>query len=618
MDQDKIPTIIVGYRDQADEARRNRMNQNRVNMDVFHMRQDWSAKKPGQSTEFVPKQATATEQFVSFLKQGLVDNGDWFSITRDGDNLSVVIQPKDAEKILGRQLKKSKFYTILEDALKIGALQALMIVKIHGKWVKKYSFKVEKETKEDGTIKDRLIRNEKPVWQLQIDLIRNENFYQDPTGDGLYQIENIDIDKHTLLQMAEDNPDIYNVEAVRNLQESEDFDDEALKARETDQNVTTSVAGRKRIKVTEFWGTLLDDEGKVVMENCVCAIADDKTVIMEPRENDFWHGESPYVVAPIMRVPFSVMHKALMDAPTYHNKSLNEIWNLMLDASLMSVFGIKQIRDEWLDDPAQIDKGIPPGTTLRVSSAMPVGAKALERVDTGALSSEALQMYQLNEKEGNNAAFTSQYAQGSLPDRQVKATEIVASSQSTAGVFKGIVQSIEEEFLQPILQKAWLVCAQMMNDMDESEMKSLLGSEQAQRIAAMSPEERFAETAEGQSFKVFGMSMTLNRLNDFRKLTTLLQTIGGSDFLMQAFAQKFDMSKFLDEIVTSLNVDTDKIKNSGQAVQPPTEGGGVDMSKTPSAANLSATQEGGPAPQMSQILSGMTTPQGNEGGGGGG
>ena len=80
---DPVVQVVTSYRQQADQAKRNRMDQNRENLDCYHMRQDWSHKIAGQSKEFLAKQAIAVEQFASFLQQGLIDKGNWFSVEPD-------------------------------------------------------------------------------------------------------------------------------------------------------------------------------------------------------------------------------------------------------------------------------------------------------------------------------------------------------------------------------------------------------------------------------------------------------------------------------------------------------------------------------------------------------
>jgi len=629
MDRDlkaRLPRLTTQFRDYAKNAKQKRMDINKFNMDMFNMRQDFSNKKPGQSTEFIPKIGNAVNKFVNFFKQGLVDNTSWFSIELEPGVTPGLITPDIAEKILGDQLKKAKFTTHLEDALQTGALQSLMISKVHGEMVDKSTFRTEDvEPEEEDSFeverKVKLIKETKKVWQLRLDNVRPENYYPDPTGDNLFKIEETFLDHYSLVETAKANKDVFNYSAVKDLRQSSDanFQDSKL-SRETDQNMMQEPKWRKRIRITEFWGTLLNDDGELQMENCMYAIADDKTIIIDPRPNEYWHGEDPYVVSPILRISQSVWHTAIMDTPARLNAAQNELFNLMLDGGIMSVWGINQINPEKLADPTQIDDGIPAGTTLVGNSQLLPGEKIFERVSTGQIPSDANNMYNLTEKELNASSFENSYSMGTVADRQVKATEIVAANQAQSGVFAGLVKAIEENFVNEILRKSWLTCCQMMNDMDEDRLNSLIGEDAAQAILALSPEERFAQTVSGFKFRTYGMSETLNKMSEFRKMEALLRTIAASPDLLMKFNQTFDMGKTLEEMMRSLDIDVSKIKITNEAGQPTQaapelplsaqEGAGGDMMSQIAQGMAGSSGQGAP---MEQILSGgMTTPMGTE------
>ena len=226
----------------------------------------------------------------------------------------------------------------------------------------------------------------------------------------------------------------------------------------------------------------------------------------------------------------------------------------------MEVHGIKQIHSSWLEDQSYVSEGISPGVTLPVNSQCPPGGKVLERVDTSALTPEAMNMYHLIDSEFQSSMLTNDTSQGNLPQRAVKATEVVASNQALTGIMNGIVKDIENECMAPLLEKCWLTIAQHMGKMDPQEIESIIGKERGQAVASLSPEEVFAGTAEKHAYQVFGLSMTLNKIQDFRKYQAMLQSIGGSPQLMQEFTREFSMSKLLGEILKSLDVDLAKIE----------------------------------------------------------
>jgi hypothetical protein len=566
---DPVAQCILNCKDEAENARRNRYLQNRENYEVYHLRQDWSHKKRGQSKEFLAKQSIAVEQLCASLQQGLMDLGDWFRIDLQPglDPTQVKISPKTIEKLLLRQLEKNKFPNFFNDTLKFGALGSLMVVKVGGKYVKRSTFEARENFNEIGSKKSNLIRKEKEVWQLDLNLIRQEDYYPDPTADGLYEIQSIEMDWFELKALAERYPNDFNMEAVDNIAFSVDDLQKAKKSRETGQNITMSQF-RKRVTILEYWGTIIEQNtGKVLHENVVTAIDLQGNVIRPPKKNPYWHNSSPFITSPIIRVPLSVWHKALMDAPTRHNIAMNELYNLQVDAAMMEVHGIKQIRTNWLENSNQVSEGIAPGTTLQVNSTCPPGAKVLERVDTSAMTPQSMNMLELIDREFQQSAMTNDTRLGAVPQRAVKATEVVASNQALTGIMNGIVKVIEEELVSPILDKSWLTMAQHMNDLDTDEVKALVGEDQGRLVSSMAPEEIFATTALGHIYKVFGLSATLNKIQDFRKIQALLQSIGASPQMMQEFTRKYSMTKLLGEILKSLDIDDEKLIASPEEQQ---------------------------------------------------
>lgn len=554
-----IINTVDNYRREAENARRDRINLNEKNFDFYHMKQDWSHKEEGQSREFLSKQAMSVEQISSFMQQGLVDLADWFMVEKR-PGVDSKFGEDEIRKILKDYLERSDFYTFVGDAVKSGLLGSLMIAKVGGKMVDTPKFRAV-DDESTGSLKKSLIKIEDKRWELEISLVRQEDYYPDPTGNGLYEMQDIWMDLWQVKRLSEGPNAIFDKKVVAMVESSteEDFDEQHKKVREQGQNVSPQHT-RKRVKITEVWGNIIDDKtGELLYENVVLAIANDKHLIRKPTPNPFWHGKSPFVVSPIVRVPNSVWHKSLMDGPTHMNKALNELYNLILDGGMMAVHGIKQIRKDWLDDETQVENGIAPGTTLEVTNAMPVGAKVLERVDTSTVPTDGINVFQLTNTEFNQAALTNDLRLGQLPGRAVKATEVVEASQNITSVFTAVAKNIEFKFITEILMKSWMTIAQNADKLDSDNVISMLGLQRVSELSQISPEERFADTVNGFKFKVSGISQILDRTRDFRKLTSFLQTIFSNEILAEEYVKNFEVTALMQEIMRSLGISPDKV-----------------------------------------------------------
>lgn len=575
LDNGTLLTISTNYITESKEAKRTRMEKNKFNFDMYNLNQDFSDKITGQSQEFLPKLSMAIEQNANFLQQGLVDLGDWFSVEpEDGfEEDAMKIRPSEIYKLLSNNLSLDGFVKKIGDAAKLGMLGSLLIAKVHGKMVPKYKYKVKKTLK-DAKFSQKILKTEDKAWQLAISLIRHEDFHPDPTGRNLYCAEDMYMDYHEVEAMAKGPNAIYDLEAVKGLrasQGSESMIEQAKKARETGQNVTTS-GFRNVVKLTEFWGNIINSEGELVAENVMWTIANDSVVIQEPIENPFWHGENPYVFAPLLSTPFAVWPKALADAPASLNQAINEFFNLMLDGGLMSVHGIKQIKEHYLEDPSQVEDGITAGDTLRVKANCPPGESVLSRVDTSSIPTDGFNMINMVNQEFYSGMITSDLRMGLTNMRAVKATEVVESSNANTSMLSGMVKQIEGDagsgFITRILIKSWQTIAQHTLDLDENKLKSWLSPKRAEVILGMSNEELFVETVQGCKFKVFGISALLNKQKEFTKIQAFLQTVAGSPVLMEEFLKKgYSFGELLTEIMRSLDINTAKLKDKGSIEQ---------------------------------------------------
>lgn len=604
-DEAYVRRFITQCRDEAKQAKESRMAQNKENFDTYHMRHDFSHKRPGQSKEVLSLQSMAVETTASFFQQALVDIGDWWRAEAQNTKFQELlkISPNTIHALTANQLEKAKFLSHVGLGVKSGMLGSLIITKVDGCMVPKPRFVYNKRKK-------KLEKIEEKVWQLDLRLVRQEDFFPDPTGAGLYEVEEYYQDYHKVLEQAEGDYAIYDRAAVTGLASSSSSERELDLSRETDQDVTTHDF-RKQIKITEFWGTMLDVDGKVLHENCVATMANDTVMIRNPEPNPLWHQSSPYVTGSLFEVAHAVWPKALMDAPTKHNIAATELYNLLVDGGMRAVNQVNMIRSDWLKNPNDISNGIAPGTTLDTNSQCPPGAKVMESVATGSLPPEGLQVYNIINQEFNRAALTSDLRQGVQPFRQQSATAVVEQSQTITSVFQGVAKLVESTWITKILQKSWQMTAQCLDLLDEEEIESLLGEADARKLLAMKPEEVFENTVNGIKFRVFGISETLSKQADVRKYMQLLQTIGASEVLIEEFTKRYDFGELLKELIRAMDINPYKIERPAaeqemmaqQAQQAPEQEGAGEaqpgaapdtMSQVPQAASLSDSLGGQP------------------------
>lgn len=584
-EKDESLTVIqqvLTARDQAWDAKYSRMVKNRRNMDAYLGKQDWSYKQDGQSTEFIPKTSVAVEAMGNFIKRGLLKFGPWYSAQTDrsldqlvtGQQLCAILNNFLQDLWDGNNTSK-KFEIVISDAIKMGLLNSVIILKIHGGMAPLRRFRfVPGQRLGDTQEEDTLEMEEDKQWKLRIDLIPPEDYYPDPSGNGLFEIHSVERDLHEVLDAAEEG--IYDPKVVKQLVDT-DYkmpEDEKKSEQDKNQDDFTQPSFRKRVVLDEYWGTLLKSDGTVAHRNVVCTVANKRFLIRPPEPNPFWHQESPFVAAPIVRIPGSVHHKALFDDAVGLNFALNELFNLILDGGMAAVWGTKQIRIEDMEDPGQVAGGLKQGTTIAVKQTLPHNAKVVEECSTGDVPQDAMAIYEAIDREFNTAVMTNELKLGSMPSKQVRATEIVEVSQSQAITLDGMIADVERTIIDPTLYKSWMCVLQNADDFNPQMMASVTDKVVANMIMRASPEERFALFGGRTQFRTFGLSATMAKALDFQKFMAMMQAVQMNPMLFRAFMMKFSPERALVTIMSKLNINPDDLQqspeeqaNAGQAMQ---------------------------------------------------
>ena len=579
LDEGDILACIREYKRVAQEARALRLRMNERNMDAFFSRQDWSHKEEGQSAEFWPKTAEAVKQFKMFVKKGLTDYGDWFSMdynygveNRSGftaDSLRRLLLAK-LETLNYSAAHRTNFATLIADGLHTGSLESLMIFKVYGEWVQMSTFVATRPVAPPPAMarmqaEDTLAQQTSWRWHLRMDLVPFPQYLADPQGDGLFEIHSVERDLADIQAMAEGPEPVYDPAVVEMITASCATSlDEQRPERMRGQQQTHELDRRKRCVVDEMWGTLLGRNGEVLARNIVCTIVNDQYIVRWPEPNPHWHGQSPFVIGAIDRVPFSTLHQALFDSAVSLNLTINELVSLIVDGGIAEVWGTRQLRRDWLERPEQVSGGVSQGDTLEIKSEVPIGGKVLETVATGTVPPSAMQLLQLLLSEFHTAAMTNDLRLGNVPHRPVLASVAMEAQQGQAGLVDGILRDIEDTCIEPLLRKAWLTILQHIEQLPAQEVIGAMGLRSAMALGRLSPAERFAMFAQSCTFTVHGLSASLARLREFQKLTGFFAMMKDNPFLAQVFLKRFSMDKLLSRVLKSLNIDPDALEVDDQ------------------------------------------------------
>lgn len=626
MTDDDIIEAIHQYKKEAEEARLTRDHLTERNFEAYLGQQDWSHKIEGQSTDFVPKVPVAIERLAAFVQKGLTSYGQWFQVTIKPDPrvTGSPITEQAVVNLLRHRLEDKEclpkgcldFPTSLSDALKVALLGSLVVLKVHGFHEVERVPVVEEQVQgfqmtEMGPqpVMGEILRmEERPVWKLAIELVRPKDYFPDPTGRGLYEIQVSEVDLFELYDLAQGPDAIYDLAEVEKLlADAHDAERAAEIEDETGQRTSTPPDFRKKVKLEEFWGTILDEDGMVAHRNVVCTLANDHYLVRKPTPNPNWHQESPFVTAPLLRVPFSVWHKAVYDHAVDLQLALNELFNLIQDGAMASVWGVREVRPSAIENWSQFADGVPQGATLLIREDHPHGSPVMATVTQGQVPGDALQTYQILSGEFDEASLVND----PVPPQRITATQAVKDESRSAVMFDRLISDLECQIVEPVLRKAWLTMLQNADNWSAEDVVGCMGSQAAELMASMSPARRYATLARGCTFDVDGLSSVIARNQDFQKFVAMLQVVNQNPLLLQAFMSQFSADKAVGQLLKILNINPEvlQLTEDEMAMAPQRMQQLAQFQALLNAAGASAgTGIGGPAQTISPMSEDQQVP----------
>jgi hypothetical protein len=113
-------------------------------------------------------------------------------------------------------------------------------------------------------------------------------------------------------------------------------------------------------------------------------------------------------------------------------------------------------------------------------------------VATGKVPPEAVTVFSITDRETAQAGFSNDVRLGNLPQRQVKATELVQAEQNSSVLLDAFAGDLEREAIAKVLRKGWLMILQFADDIPAADVVDAIGARAAFRLAQMSPAQRFS------------------------------------------------------------------------------------------------------------------------------
>lgn len=569
-DDDEILRALQGYKIEAEQARRSGMNPRdqkwEQNLNLYWNRYDFSRKAAWQAREVMPEVPSYVDRFAAAMKEALVGTPDGFFEVSD---------PYDQENDLGDAIKRMmsvwlstigrnqmgtplSFPAVFEEQMKLGALTAAAGVVT---W---------KEDVKGG--------------RVSFETVDPRFIWLDPTYRNLYRIRRTELDKHDLLYMAKattvSGKSVFDLDKIDQLITQINYDELRIKMQMSGigAQITSS---RQPIVMDEYIATVIGPGGKVLADNALIVVANDKFIIRGPEKNPFWHEKDWMVYAPLVTTPLSPYGRSYMEDFGSIANTFTELTNLILDAVHMSAMKAYVIVPSMLANPQQAAEGVTPGKTFLLED----GAKAsdfADSLDLGTLDAGAIQVWQSMKSELSEAAGINEVGLGQFaPKGRTSAMEISTTQANSSALVRSVAQTVETRLLDPLLDLVWKTGLQHASKTD---VKLAMAAGTQLYGALMNRRREIISSP--ITFQARGISALISKSQMLQSVLQIMGIIAQNQNLTAAFMQQVDMTQLIKLLFRLSNVDLTKLQTSErdkliQSITAPLQAAGAGGTPSP-------------------------------------
>lgn len=476
--------------------------------------QEMQDKEDWQSRIVLNKPFSTCMHAKSLVKRGLLDKPNYFGFQEvDKNNQIKGLLSEFWQKNLKYWLDTDDAYlpNIAGDSAEMGfAIGQSMVTKVG--W----------ETDENGVSK--LTLRNFPYW----------NTYPDPDREprkpwsGLYNIHEEWVDYFELRD--KELQGIYqNVQQVRIGRSGRDGSGPRIRDMEEESGGKRKRKTQQRnpyrnaVLVQEFWGTLLDENGEVVMRNCRYTTANG-VVIRAVRQNPYRRLRWPWADFSPLPHPINDHGYGLYESSMSIWKFENNLLNLYVDNENWRINNMYEVELSKLADPNDLE-AYPLKFWLKKRGAE---GPAITPVLKGESNMGDVQfMTQLAQRHWENGTFLSEISKGELAESGQKrtATEASLALQQSMGVFDSVGRDVERG-VEQIIWAAKEVLITYHDVFDRPGFQDLFADDPVwqtlMEAGALHPEERMEALDLDSQVRVRGVSRLFKQNDVIQKIKELV------------------------------------------------------------------------------------------------
>lgn len=532
-------------------------------------------KEPWQTKITLPGIWTTCFQAKALVEKAVADRSDYFEFeAHDEKDIPSVQKAKFWKDALNYWGRRARFHQLYPDMTEMGFVAGIS-----------QAIKCVFHMKPDGPD------------DLKIIKINNEKIYRDPDAiprdaqSGLYCIHEEWVDYHELI-LGQQQGRYINI-GPELISDEDEYGPTRRRENETGsnprrRNMMNRNRFRKSVRVREYWGSILDHNGELVMSDVFFTVAN-QSVIRRPEKVLFPNLKWPiHQFAPIPH--YERFHGiSLVEGVLKLWKLRNNLLCMATDKLSFALNDMFEVDPSLLQNPSDVE--VYPGA-LKFRRPHKTG-NAYQRIELSAKLEEMAPLWEMTGTEMQNGSFVTDLIRGTFGagDKNVTATEQRIKYSQGLGVFESIGRNVEGggvdaiKMIQEFLLVAW-------SPEDHQTFAPFLNRhpEVTMLIQSVSPEERIKALDVEADVSIRGVSLMLEKhellmqLKDMAIITDSprFNMYAKDDKIIEKMADAMNMSDLIkddDELEAEMMAKEQTIAQAGgmPGEGMPMDGGGQPM-----------------------------------------
>ena len=493
---------------------------------------------------------TAFERIKAELTRGLTNFDKWFTVEIAKGNLGRFMTPLEANRLISLVLDCDNPRTAIVDMLGTMLVENRSGLKIHHYF-------------------EELPGRGKSFRVKWVPLTLN-NYMVDPADPAapLYEFFVSYMPKYRVARL----PGIWK-SCLKELRHYEptNFAQRLRNEGDVDGTVQTAKAARHDIRVLEFWGTVIDENGDVViwkdgdkeipLEDVQILCANNGKIIADPVRNRRYAGTTPFVTAALLRSGKSPYRPGLLANGLEMNRHMNTLMSSLMEGAIKASHNVMTVKSQFIKNPEAVANGLLPGTVLEANEELPPGVKIFESEKLGDVPAEGLQIYQVfRQLAGENMFASDQFMTGNTKSSET-ATAQVQSQNVIGGLFEALDAVLEDEIIERVAQETFQEAIRNRKAISDEELLWVFSGDEERAMAFKELPESDLLNALGTAFKFRGKGLR-SRAASKGKAQAYVQfasMVMGNPLVAQEFKDSYSFKTFISKGLESLEIDPEEL-----------------------------------------------------------